>query len=34
MLGANAVDTFHLDGVALRGIADEIGIPTRTLAAG
>lgn len=27
MLGANAVDTFHLDGTALRKVADQIGSP-------
>jgi predicted TIM-barrel fold metal-dependent hydrolase len=27
MLGTNAVDTFHLDGAALRKVADEVGTP-------
>lgn len=31
MLGANAVETFHLDAAALRSVADEIGTPLETL---
>jgi predicted TIM-barrel fold metal-dependent hydrolase len=31
MLGENAVEVFHLDGVALRATADEIGVRLETL---
>ncbi|WP_375476312.1 amidohydrolase family protein [uncultured Jatrophihabitans sp.] len=31
MLGANAIETFHLDGAALRRTADDIGTPLSTL---